>query len=187
MACKLYEASNSEIILNHQRAHLIPDPKLEDLSDTGLPNEEELGKRMNGIASQLENSSMTPADMLRTLRLLKLKNKAESSQDNRVIITWVYNPTHFFVRHANFDRQLEQIECELGKYAEEIKVLHSSTAFDMVEGRICIGRQLVEAPQIDEIGMAAPKTDAGKDFFEYKRVQILRIATKGKIPGYVPE
>ena len=52
---------------------------------------------------------------------------------------------------------------------------------DTLEGRICIGRQLVEPSSNAQRCVVAIEAESGKDAFEYKRVQILRLAAKGKI------
>ena len=168
----MYQGAKSDIIQNHQKAHLNPDPELEELSDTGLPKEKDLERHS-------QNSNIPPSELLMKLRTLKLKNKIEMSDDNLVVITYVYDPEHFYVRHAKFSRQLSSLEKEITTYAEQAKILHSSSKFEFVEGRICIGRQL-SAPVLNDINITEAVRDvhSGKDFFEYKRVQILRYATK---------
>ena len=168
----MYHASKSEIIQNHQRAHLNPEPLLEELSDTGLPSEEDLKQHS-------QNSNVSATKLIMQFRLLKWKNIISMSNDNIVVITWVNSPSSFYIRRSNFSRQLSALEKEIAAYAEEAKVLHSVNNLEIVEGRICIGRQLSD-PTNQTMKALKDKNfvHTGKDSFEYKRVQILRFATK---------
>ena len=174
---KLYDTSKSDVIQDHQRAHLIPDPELDDISDTGLPEGRDL-------EVHAQNSDMATSELLVKLRKLKLRNKILLCKDNLITITWVRNPWLFYVRRSNFIRQLDALEKDLNEYAEQAKILHSASTFDWADGRICIGRQLEESSQ-NQLCADNIQTEPGKDAFEYKRVQILRLATTGKILKYL--
>ena len=123
---------------------------------------------------------MSKSELLVKLRQLKLVNKIQICKDNLIVITWVHNPSLFYVRRSNFTRQLDSLEKDLTAYAEQAKILYSATNFDWDEGRVCIGRQLVE-PSNKAQRCVGTIEESGKDVFEYKRVQILRLAEKGKI------
>merc|ERR1719458_1071007 len=111
--------------------------------------------------------------------LLKLTHKLKSRGEKRILITYVYSPFCLYVRHTKFSKQLSSLEKDMTIFAEQAKILYSPGDLEISDGRICIGRQL-KAPSEDgsEILCAEDKFHTGKDIFEYKRVQIIRRATK---------
>ena len=169
---KMYQAAKYDIIHNHQWAHLETSPTLDELSDSGLPDNETLEE-------QSEIAKMTPSELLMQSKLLKLTHKLKSRSENRVLITYVYSPFCLYVRHTKFSKQLSSLEKDMTIFAEQAKILHSPGDLEISDGRICIGRQL-KAPSEEgrEMLCAEDQFHTGKDIFEYKRVQIIRRATK---------
>ena len=95
--------------------------------------------------------------------------------DNRleeVKVTCVYDPGYFFVRHAKFFKQLNQLESELFEFAEESKSFYSRSDFHPNVGRLCIGR-ISQGTKMD-----ANNIEDSHETFAYKRIQIQRVAVK---------
>ena len=168
---KLYQMSIADVITCHQVAHLKLDPDINELSDTGLPNKEDLKKH-----SELTNISTS--ELLMSFKHVKLQKWRENNLENTVIVSYAYDPSCFYVRISKFAKQLIALENDIHEYAEQAKVLHSGNNFEFEEGRLCIGRQLTGFNH--DSGIYSVNTDihGGKDIFEYKRVQILRHATE---------
>ena len=169
---KLYQNSLLEVINSHQVAHLKLDPAIEELSDSGIPNEEELKKH-----SEVMNLSTT--ELLTRFKYMKLQKTIENNADNTVILSYAYDPSCFYLRIAKFAKQLIALEKDIYEYAEQAKVMHSGSNLEWEEGRLCIGRLLMGFNQDSGIYSSVNnEIQSGKDTFEYKRVQILRQATK---------
>ena len=169
---KMYQAAKYDIIHNHQWAHLEVNPTLDELSDSGLPDDETLEE-------QSKIAKISPSELLMQSKLLKLTQKLKSRSENRILITYAYSPFCLYVRHTKFSKQLGSLEKDMTIFAEQAKILYSPGDLEISDGRICIGRQL-KAPSEEgrEILCADDQFDTGKDIFEYKRVQIIRRATK---------
>ena len=168
---KLHQKTISEIITFHQVAHLKLDPEIDEISDSGLPNEEELKKHS-------QKTDISVPDLRTKFRYLKLQKYIENNCENNVLITFAYDPSCFYLRNTKFTKQLLSLENDIHEYAEQAKIVHSANAVEFKEGQLCIGRQLAGSNQDSGIYSVNAEIQGGKDTFEYKRVQILRIATE---------
>ena len=168
---KLYQKSILDIFTSHQVAHLKIDPDIGEISDTGLPNEEDMKKHSL-------QTNISVAELQMKFRYLKWQKSLETSTDNTVILSYAYDPSCFYVRNAKFAKQLIYLENDIHEYAEQAKIVHSGNKIEFEEGRLCIGRLISGSSHDSGVFSVNTEIQDGKDTFEYKRVQILRQATE---------